>query len=66
MAKALGGDAPEVYQRKGSSNLLTRRFVSWRGRAAVVSVDRETAKRGSIPSHDSLSNEQVLDRIDSV
>ena len=24
MAKALGGDAPEVYQRKGSSNLLTR------------------------------------------
>jgi hypothetical protein len=26
MAKALGGDAPEVYQRKGSSNLLTRLF----------------------------------------
>jgi hypothetical protein len=24
MAKALGGDAPEMYQRKGSSNLLTR------------------------------------------
>ena len=23
MAKALGGDAPEMYQRKGSSNLLT-------------------------------------------
>jgi hypothetical protein len=44
MAKALGGDAPEMYQRKGSSNLLTRQFVLWRGRAAVVSVDRETAK----------------------
>jgi hypothetical protein len=44
MAKALGGDAPEVYQRKGSSNLLARLFVLWRGRAAVVSVDRETAK----------------------
>jgi hypothetical protein len=60
MAKALGGDAPEMYQRKGSSNLLTRRFVSWRGRAAVVSVDRETAKWGSIPSHDSLSNELLF------
>jgi len=49
MAKALGGDAPEVYQRKGSSNLLGMSLVAWGLPSLLRKARRELKPKGRKP-----------------